>query len=128
MLRSRTHWLIKLKLQRRSSRKTTLPQPLRRAIVRQPLDSNATLRQEPDYMSYPLPPDVEEMVRQRMASGKYPSEGDLFREALQALSEEEQDLAAIQEAVAEWRAGDSGIPLDEAFDALRTKYAVRSDG
>jgi putative addiction module CopG family antidote len=78
-------------------------------------------------MAYPLPPDVEQMVRQRMASGKYASEGDLFREALQALSEEEQHLAAIQEAIAELHAGDPGVPLGEAFDALRAKYGVASN-
>jgi putative addiction module CopG family antidote len=75
-------------------------------------------------MTFPLPADVEQMVRQQMATGKYASEAELLREALRALAEDEQDLAAIQEAVAELEAGDPGVPLHEAFDALRAKHGV----
>ena len=72
-------------------------------------------------MLYSFPPDVQQLVRERMATGQYASEDDLLREALQALSAEEEDLRAIQEAVAELQAGDEGTPLDEAFASIRSR-------
>ena len=33
--------------------------------------------------------------------------------------DEDEDLAAVREAIAEWRAGDPGLPLDAAFDLVR---------
>lgn len=33
--------------------------------------------------------------------------------------EEEDDLREIREAVAEWRAGDEGLPLKDAFNEIR---------
>jgi len=57
-----------------------------------------------------------------MSSGKYASEDELLRVALQALSEEEEDLAAVRESIDDWRAGDPGVPLDEAFAAIRSRH------
>ncbi len=51
----------------------------------------------------------------------------MLREALQALAEEEQDLEAGREAVAEWRAGDASLPLDEAFDSVRANHDLAQD-
>ncbi len=75
-------------------------------------------------MPYPFPSDLRELVMEQMASGKYASEDELLRCALLALAEEEQDLDAARESLAEWRAGDSGVPLNEAFDALRRKHGL----
>ncbi|MCY2995339.1 MAG: type II toxin-antitoxin system ParD family antitoxin [Planctomycetota bacterium] len=75
-------------------------------------------------MTYQFPSDVQQLVSERMASGKYTSEDEVLRDALQSLAEEEQDLEAVHEAVAEWRAGDAGLPLDEAFDSIRTNHDV----
>ena len=70
-------------------------------------------------MGYAFPPDIQERMGERMASGQYRSEDDLLRDALRALDEELDDLSAVQEAIAEWRAGDDGVPLDEGFDSIR---------
>jgi len=70
-------------------------------------------------MTYAFPPDVEELIAGRMAAGGYATEDDVLRDALRALAEEEEDLAAVREAIAEYRAGDAGRPLDEAFDLVR---------
>ena len=43
-------------------------------------------------MLYPFPPDLQTLVGEQMASGKYASEDELLRRALLALAEEEQDL------------------------------------
>ena len=72
-------------------------------------------------MPYPFPPDVKQLIDARMASGQYRSEDDLLRDALDALTAESEELDAIQAALAEWRAGDQGVPLDEAFELVRRK-------
>jgi Arc/MetJ-type ribon-helix-helix transcriptional regulator len=75
-------------------------------------------------MTYPFPSDLRAIVGEQMASGKYASEDELLRCALLALAQEEQDLDAVRESLAEWRAGDPGVPLDEAFDSLRRKHGL----
>ena len=44
-------------------------------------------------MPYPFPPDLQTLVGEQMASGKYASEDELLRSALNALAEGEQDQA-----------------------------------
>lgn len=78
-------------------------------------------------MPYELPSDVQQMVADRMAAGSYASEDDVLRQALQALEHEECHLRLIQEAIDDWKAGDEGVPLAEAFDAIRTKYGIAGD-
>jgi putative addiction module CopG family antidote len=77
-------------------------------------------------MHYEFPPEVERLFRERMASGKYATEDELLREALLALAEEEEDLDAIREAIAEMDAGDSGVPLDEVIDRIRSDHKPQS--
>lgn len=62
-----------------------------------------------------------------MAAGDYVSEDDLLRDALRALAEEEEDLQAVRDAVAELRAGDEGTPLSEAFAAVRSGRGIPSE-
>ena len=40
-------------------------------------------------------------------------------DVLKALDQEEEDLQAVRAAVAEWRAGDDGLPLKEGFHEIR---------
>jgi len=75
-------------------------------------------------MPYAFPPEVKRLVDQRMAAGKYASEDDLLRDALEALSEESEELAAIQAGIDELDAGDPGAPLVEVFDAIRRQHVV----
>jgi putative addiction module CopG family antidote len=77
-------------------------------------------------MAYQFPPDVEQLLRDRMASGNYASEDEVLREALQALAEDEQDLQAIRQALAEMEAGDEGTPLDEAVQRIRNQRKTES--
>ncbi len=72
-------------------------------------------------MPYSFPPDVNELVCAHMSSGKYSSEDELLRVALQALSEEEEDLAAVRESIDDWHAGGLGVPLDAAFAGIRRR-------
>jgi putative addiction module CopG family antidote len=75
-------------------------------------------------MAYSLPPDVEQMVHDRMASGKYASEEELLREALRALAEEEEDLATVEAALAEWHGDDPEPPLEAVVQAICSKYGI----
>lgn len=75
-------------------------------------------------MPYQFPPNIQELVVQKMASGHYASEDELLLEALRSLSDDEEDLRAVQEAIDEWRAGDEGVPVDEAFDSIRKKHGI----
>ena len=75
-------------------------------------------------MPYPFPPDLQELVLKQMASGRYASEDELLRSALRALDEDEQDLQAVRESLAEWRAGDPGVPLADAFAAVRARHRL----
>jgi len=68
---------------------------------------------------YHFPADLQQHIQSRLSAGGYSSEEDLLRDALRALDEEEEDLLAIREAVAEWRAGDQGLPLKDAFKEIR---------
>jgi Arc/MetJ-type ribon-helix-helix transcriptional regulator len=69
-------------------------------------------------MLYPFPADVRRQIDDRLAAGHYASEDDLHRDPLRALAEEDEDLRAVEEAVAELDS-DPGLPIDEAFAALR---------
>ena len=75
-------------------------------------------------MSYRLSPELERLVQERMESGRYASEEELLREALHALDDADDDLAAIQEAIDGLKAGDEGIPADVVFEELRAKYNI----
>lgn len=69
-------------------------------------------------MSIVVPQDVEEFVAHQIAAGRYESEDDVLRSAMQALAELDDDLLAIQDSLAEWRSGDAGVPLDEAIGQI----------
>lgn len=79
-------------------------------------------------MNYQFPPDVDEKVREKMASGKYASEDELLRDALEALDVEDEEIKAIQASLTELEQGDPGVLLDEAFSVIRRKYGAHSDG
>jgi len=70
-------------------------------------------------MPYALPSDIEQIVDQQVASGKYRDAESVLKAAFAALTEADSDLAAIQEAISEWKAGDDGLPVDEAFAEIR---------
>jgi antitoxin ParD1/3/4 len=76
-----------------------------------------------------LPPDVDEAIRRRVASGQYASPDEVVRAALRALDRDEEEKArklaaldaAIERGIADADAG-RVHPADEVFTELRTKY------
>ncbi len=71
-------------------------------------------------MTYTFPPDLQKLVEAQLASGRYVGEDDVLRDAMRALSDEHDDLDAVRAAISQWRAGDAGVPVDEAFALIRT--------
>ncbi|MCE9557000.1 MAG: hypothetical protein K8T91_26945 [Planctomycetes bacterium] len=65
-------------------------------------------------MVYRFPPDVEQQIKERLASGRYANEDDVLREALEALKLSDE-LSHFRLRIAESRAqadrGEKG-PLD----------------
>ena len=43
---------------------------------------------------------------------------------LSGVPEEEEELDAVRESLAEWRAGDPGVPLEVAFDIIRGRHGL----
>jgi putative addiction module CopG family antidote len=74
-------------------------------------------------MTQPISADLKALIDERLATGSYASQEELLRDALRALAEEEEDLRAVKEAVAEMMVGDAGVTLDEAFASVRATAA-----
>lgn len=78
-------------------------------------------------MAYQFPPDLEEQLRERLSTGQYATEDDVLREALRALRRQDQDVAAVNEAIEEMEAGDRGKPFDEFVREFRAKHNISQD-
>ena len=77
-------------------------------------------------MGHQFSPEVERLVQQHMATGKYATEDELLVEALHTLAVERRELAAVQEGIDSLERGEQGLSLDEAFEAVRRKHNVSS--
>ncbi len=73
-----------------------------------------------------LTPQLEEMVKAKVSSGMYNSASELIRDALRLLDERDQvrelRLEALRKAVQEGIDSGPGIPAEEVFDRLESKY------
>lgn len=69
-------------------------------------------------MTYQFPPDLASLVRAQMAAGGYRDEDDVLRDALAALAERRDDLAAIRAGVADLNAGRTN-PLADVDAEIR---------
>jgi putative addiction module CopG family antidote len=78
-------------------------------------------------MSYQFPPDLVEQLQDRLATGQYTSEDEVLREALRALKRQDEDVAAVKEAIADMEAGDRGKPFDEFVDEFRRAHQIPLD-
>jgi Arc/MetJ-type ribon-helix-helix transcriptional regulator len=77
-------------------------------------------------MQYELPPDVEQQVRERMASGHYATEVDVLRDALAALKSRDEELTAIQEGIDDMEAG-RVRPFDEVDFEIRKQFGFADE-
>lgn len=74
--------------------------------------------------AYTFPADIAAIVHQCMATGRYACEDDVLRDALHLLADDEAELLAIREAIADLQAGDPGLTVEAAFDAIRAKHGI----
>ena len=77
-------------------------------------------------MPMSVPIDVSNFVAKQVASGRYKTADEVLRSAIHALAEQDKDLVAVQQAIAEWRDGDVGIPLDQAIEQIRISSQCHS--
>ncbi len=75
-----------------------------------------------------LSESVQQLIQKKMASGKYDSEDELVREALESLDAEDEELHAIQDSLDDLDRGEEGLPLDEVFANLRAKHSIEMNG
>ena len=83
-------------------------------------------------MNYQFPPDIEERLKARMADGRYQSEDDVLREAMNALDQLEQDKLIRWEernrlAIEQSREGLSR-PLDDEAVLGRLRERLAKEG
>jgi antitoxin ParD1/3/4 len=76
--------------------------------------------------SYAIGSHFESLIKQKIESGRYSSASEVIRDALR-LFEEHEELRAtqiknIRQQLQEGRESGVGIPADQVFDRLETKY------
>ena len=83
-------------------------------------------------MAYQYPPDVEKLVKDRMASGTYASEDEIRRDALDALEQLELDTIERWDERSHLSAEQSkrGLskPLDDAKVLARLRERLANEG
>lgn len=70
-------------------------------------------------MIHKIPDDVQAAIDAKVASGEYADEETVLREAMARLTEFDEDVAKVQEAIDHWQAGDEGMPVEETFEMVR---------
>ena len=70
-------------------------------------------------MSTDIPADILAAIELKIASGSYPDHESVLREAMARLDEFDDDVVGLQASIDKWKAGDKGVPVDEAFDNVR---------
>ena len=73
-----------------------------------------------------IPDDIQAAIDAKVASGQYADEETVLREAMASLSEFDEDVAKVQQAIDHWQSGDEGMAVDEAFQMVRRE--VEGDG
>jgi len=72
-------------------------------------------------MQYEVPPDVDQQIRQHVATGHYASEAEVLREAMRALESRDQEIAAIQAGIDDMEAG-RVRPFEEVDAEIRERF------
>ena len=73
-------------------------------------------------MSYELPTDVTQTIDTLLATGRYSSVDEVLRDALAALRQREDDVAAIEAGLADVEAG-----RYRPFSEIDTEFRLRHD-
>ena len=73
-----------------------------------------------------FPPDLAAEIKQYLLSGRYASEVDVVRDAMQALKRHDKEVAAIQAGIDDVEAG-RVIPLREFDREFRERHNIPAD-
>jgi predicted transcriptional regulator len=65
-------------------------------------------------------PAVEEIVEQYLTAGSYSSPDEVLLDALAALRQRDEDVAAVSEGIAAMEAGEV-LPLEQVADEVRVR-------
>ena len=76
-------------------------------------------------MIHEFPPDLEKQLQEQMIAGAYQSEVDLIRDALRALRDQSEDLAAVEAGLNDLEE-ERVRPLAEVASEIRQKYGWSS--
>ena len=76
-------------------------------------------------MPLQVSPELVATNEEEMVAGHYDSEEQLLREALIALREQREDLAAVQAGIDDWQGGRTR-PLDEVAAEIRHHFGWKS--
>jgi len=77
-------------------------------------------------MPYNLPPDVQDQIRQHIATGQYSSEDDVLRAALRALAFRRDELAAVQAGLDDMEAGRVS-PFEDVDADIRRQFGFPNE-
>ena len=72
-------------------------------------------------MAHILGPAVEKIVEQYVTTGSYSTSDEVLLDALAALRQRDDDVAAIAEGIAAMEAGEV-LPLDQVADEIRRRH------
>ena len=78
-------------------------------------------------MSYQLSPEIAERVQAQLVLGIYQSPEEVLTDALDALDQRNEDIAAIQRGIEDERAG-RVKSLDEFDCGIRRQFGLASPG
>lgn len=74
-------------------------------------------------MSYMFPPEIDRLVRDRLSSGLYTSEDEVLLEAMLALQDRDETIAAVREGLADMEAGRVRT-LQDVDAEMRKKHGI----
>jgi putative addiction module CopG family antidote len=74
-------------------------------------------------MTISLTPELDQFLKQKLASGQYASVADVLKAAFRALDEEEKTIAAVMEGNSDFEAGRYRT-LEEADAEFRAKHGM----
>lgn len=70
-------------------------------------------------MAYAFPHDIQQQLNQLMATGAFPSEEELLRQAMASFAAQQEDLTAVAASLRDFDGGERGISAAESLAAVR---------
>ena len=75
-------------------------------------------------MAYAFPSDIQQQLNQLMATGAFPSEDEVLRQAMAIFAVQQDDLAAVAASLRDFDSGERGIAAAESMAAVRANLRL----